>query len=105
METVKFMPNVVGKYGCEEEKKWPVTFGMNKKGGMTEDEFWKYLEKSVFPLHPDAKDKPSKRVIQKVDSGPGRLGEKMLASARLRGFILYPGVPNTTGVSQETDRN
>ena len=29
----------------------------------------------------------------------------MLDSTRLCGFLLYPGVPNTTGVSQETDRN
>ena len=46
-----------------------------------------------------------KRVLIKVDSGPGRIQADLLARLRLLGFILYPGVPNTTAVSQETDRN
>ena len=29
----------------------------------------------------------------------------LLARLRMKGIILYPGVPNTTSVSQETDRN
>lgn len=41
----------------------------------------------------------------KVDSGPGRVNVPMLARLKLRGFYLFPGVPNTTAVSQETDRN
>jgi hypothetical protein len=30
---------------------------------------------------------------------------KLLAKLRLLGFVLYPGVPNTTHVTQETDQN
>ena len=30
---------------------------------------------------------------------------ELLAELRVRGWYLYPGVPNTTAVSQETDRN
>ena len=41
----------------------------------------------------------------KVDSGPGRLNINLLAELHLVGFYLYPGVPNTTAVTQETDRN
>ena len=41
----------------------------------------------------------------KMDSGPGRLQEIFLAEARTLGFIVYPGVPNTTAVTQETDQN
>ncbi len=41
----------------------------------------------------------------KVDSsGPGRLEIDFLAEARTSGFIIYPSVPNTTAVTQETDQ-
>ena len=42
-------------------------------------------------------------MIIKLDSGPGRLNMELLATLRSSGFILFPGVPNTTAVSQETD--
>lgn len=38
-----------------------------------------------------------------MDSGPGRLNIRMLARLWMMGFILYPGVSNTTSVTQETD--
>ena len=41
----------------------------------------------------------------KVDSGPGRLNSELLALIRFHGFYMYPSVPNTTAVSQETDQN
>ena len=41
----------------------------------------------------------------KIDSWPGQLEVKLLARLCLLGFVLYIGVPNTTAVSQETDRN
>ncbi len=44
-------------------------------------------------------------MILKVDGGPGWLNTELLAELRLRGFYLYCGVPNTTAVTQETDRN
>ena len=43
-------------------------------------------------------------MIIKVDSGPGQMMKYLLARLRTLGFILYPGVPNTTSVSQEADR-
>ena len=51
------------------------------------------------------KSEKGKWVIIKVDSGPGRLNKTLLARLRNVGFILYPGMPNTTAVIQETDRN
>ena len=44
-------------------------------------------------------------MIIKVDSGPGRDNIELLARLRVQGFLLYPGVPNTTAVTQETDRS
>ncbi len=72
---------------------------------MDEAEFEKYVKNNIIPLYPDALDIPCKRVLIKVDSGPGRLNIELLAELRLLGWYLYPGVPNTTAVSQETDQN
>ena len=104
-EMLAWMQNVRGKFGCEEERFWACTFGMNAKGGMDDDEFEKYIVNSIVPLYPNARDRKGIRVVLKADSGPGRTNPKLLASLRHMGFILYPGVPNTTAVSQETDHN
>ena len=53
---------------------------------------------------PDAEDITGKTVIIKDDSGPGRMKLGFLAEARTLGFTIYPGVPNTTAVTQETDQ-
>ena len=45
---------------------------MNEKGGMNTAEFKKLVENSYCPLYPDMENKPGKRVMFKVDSGPGR---------------------------------
>ena len=99
------MPHVSGKFGAPEEKACSITVGMNAKGGMDDVEFDEYLSNSLIPLYPGAEDIEWKRVIFKLDSGPGRLGVKLPATLRLLGFVLYPGVPNTIAVSQDTNRN
>ena len=82
-----------------------VSVGLNEKGGMDEAEFKKYFRNCILHLFPDALDLPGFRVMVKVDSGPGRLNINLLAELHLVGFYLYPGVPNTMAVTQETDRN
>jgi len=81
------------------------SIGLNEKGGMDDDEFSQYIINLMMRLYPDAADIPGKRVIVKIDSGPGRCNNTLLARLRIRGILLYAGVPNTTSVSQETDRN
>ena len=54
-------------------------------------------------LYPDAADEDGKRVIIKCNLGPGRLNVDLLADLQNKGFILYPCVPNTTHITQETD--
>ena len=100
-----YFPSVWCKFGMPERRKCGVSIGLNEKGGMDEAEFEKYVKNNIIPLYPDALDIPGKRVLVKVDSGPGRLNIELLAELRLLGWYLYPGVPNTTAVSQETDRN
>jgi hypothetical protein len=50
------------------------------------------------------KGQPGKRLLLKCDSGPGQLQIELLAKLRYLGVYLYPCVPNTTAVMQETDR-
>ncbi len=79
-------------------------FGQNEKGRINSDEFEKYVLESIVPLYPTAQDKPGHCVMLKVNSGPGRMNLNLLAWLLQSGFVMYPGVPNTTHVSQETDQ-
>ncbi len=71
---------------------------------MDKEEFEKYIFNSIVPLYPVSLDLPTKRVVIKLDSGPGWMNPKMMACLCLQGFYVYPGVPYTTAVSQEADR-
>jgi hypothetical protein len=82
----------------------PVSLGMNAKGGMDDNEFFEYLQKSIMPLYPESAQVNGKWVVLKCDSGPGQMNEELLAMLRFHGFLLFPGIPNTTAVSQETDQ-
>ena len=101
-------PKVVMALGTGTDHELDCTFGMNAKGGMDQDEFEKYMMLSLVDRLGEilgAADLPGKRVMVKCDSGPGRLNVELLARMKFFGFYLYPSVPNTTAVSQETDRN
>ena len=63
--------NTHGRFGNMEERSWPCTIGMNKNGGMMDEEFEKYIDNIIVPLYPDLEDTPGKHVLLKVDSGPG----------------------------------
>ena len=80
------MKNVRGKFGHNEVKTFPCTIGLNEKGGMDKEEFEKYLFINIIPLYPDACDVPSKRVMIKIDSGPGRINIELMARLRNMGF-------------------
>jgi hypothetical protein len=71
---------------------------------MNTPEFMKYVE-NIRHIFPDCADISDKRIMLKVDSGPGRSNKELLAWCRARGIIVYPGVPNTTAVSQEMDQS
>ena len=61
---------------------------------------------SIVQLFTDTvADEPGKRILVKIDSGPRRRNVDMSARLKNLGFYLYPGVPNTTSISQETDQN
>jgi hypothetical protein len=104
INVAKHTQQVLGKFGCDEVKTWPITFGTNEKGGMDNKEFLKYMRGSIVPLFPDAVDQPGCRVLLKVNSGPGRMNLQLLATLKLIGIILYPCIPNTMHMTHETDQ-
>ena len=103
--TIEFMAGINGTFGNDEVKVLPITIGLNEKGGMDDAEFEKYILISIVSLFPDTVGIEGKRVIVKLDSGLGRMNIALLAQMRLLGFVLYPGVLNTTAVTQEADIN
>ena len=63
-------------------------------------EFQQYFLNNIVTLFSDSNYGNGKRVMVKVDSGPGRLQEDFLDKALTLGFIVYPGVPNNTAVTR-----
>ncbi len=76
---------------------------MNEKGGMNDKEFERYINNTIIPLFPDMEDTPGKRILLKVDSGPGHNCMSLLVSCEFCGLYLFPCLPNAT--SMQTDRN
>jgi hypothetical protein len=100
---IKYMLDVHDRFGCDDGKYHPCTFGMNERGGMNKDKFKEYIKNSLVTLYPDAADIPGKRVPFKADSGPGRKNTDLMAYLRFRGFYLIPGLPNSMHVTQEME--
>jgi hypothetical protein len=97
--------NTRGKFGYKEEKIWPATTCMNKKGGMRDVKFERYVENSIKPLFPDLEDTPGQCMPLKVDSVLGWNCKELLAKCKFSGVYIYPGLLNATAVQQETDQN
>jgi hypothetical protein len=105
MEAAAFFPNIHGKFGMDKPRYLGLSVGLNEKGGMVNEEFDNYIRNSILPLFPDACNMPGKRIMIKFVSSPGRLNVDLLAELKLMGWYMYPVVPNTTSVKQETNQN
>ena len=99
------MLNTHGRFGCEDKRELPCTIGLNEKGGISDEEFERYVNTSLNILFPDLEDMPGKRILLKDDSGPGRNGRDLLNKCWFRGIFIYPGLPNASSMQQETDIN
>jgi hypothetical protein len=99
------LPRFKGTFGHQEEKVFPASVTTNEKGGSDGRVLQKLLHYYVKTLYPDVADTPGKRLLFKIDGGPGRLDISMLAELRSLGVYLFPGVQNTTQITQETDQN
>ena len=93
------MPSVKGKLGDNEVKSYTCTFGVNVKGRMDNEEFFKYVKNPILPLYVNVQDNKGGHVIIKAEFRPGRTCRELLATVRHAGFILLPGVSNTTVVT------
>ena len=58
-----------------------------------------------MPLYTDSQYILGKRVLIIVYSGRGKYDREIVVALRARGLYLMAGVPNTTHVTQSTDRN
>lgn len=99
------LPKVTAKFGHREEQQFCAQIVVNEKGGTDARVLSIVLLKYSNLLYPDARDEDGHCVCFKIDGGPGRLNLQMLAELRLQGVYLFPGVQNTTHVTQETDQN
>jgi len=68
---------------------------------MNVEAFYDFMMEHICPLYPRAKDSIGRRVLIKIDSGPGRFNPELQERLRLLGFYLVPGVPNGTEAGQE----
>jgi hypothetical protein len=98
-------PHVQGVFGHEDVHEYYTQLNVNDKGGSDCRILNQCLTGYQERLHPDATDVPDKRMLYKIDGGPGRLDDESLAEKRAHGIYLFPGVQNTTQLHQETDQN
>jgi hypothetical protein len=86
---LEHIPQIYAGYS-DRQKTYSWTFGANEKGGIKAPEFRKYVL-NIRHIFPDCADVGGKRIMLKVDSGPGRSHKEFLAWCRARGIIVYPG--------------
>jgi hypothetical protein len=84
---------------------FPTRIIVNKKGGTDSRVLNEVLSQYAAVLYPDAKDEEGYRVCFKIDGGLGSLNILMFADMQCQVVYLFPGVQNTTHVTQETDQN
>jgi len=102
---IRYMINVRGTFRYDTKQSFPISIGLNNNGGMDDEEFSEYLKNSSMRLYSDAATVKGRWIVIKVDSGAGRLNSDLLTFSQFHGYIFYPGVPNTTAVTQETDQS
>jgi hypothetical protein len=66
------MHQVEGIFGYPGTRSFPASFAASENGSVTNEIFFAYLHETIVRLYPDVADEPGKRVLLKVDSGPGR---------------------------------
>ncbi len=79
IEMICYLLDVKGIFGWRTEQEFPISIGLNSKGGMDNDEFFEYVKKSITKLFSDAAPRRGWWVVIKCDSGPGRLNPTLLA--------------------------
>jgi hypothetical protein len=76
------LPSVTVQFGRSLPEKIDPTLTVNSKGGSDSRVLYQVLMGYAKRLYPDCADVDGKRVIFKIDGGPGRLDLKMLSDLR-----------------------
>jgi hypothetical protein len=97
-------PRVVARFGNEEDQEFCAKVTVNEKSVSDSRVLHQAITCYTQRLYPDASDLPGHRVSYKIDGARGRLDGHMLAAQCAHGAYLFPGVQNTTHVTQKTDQ-
>jgi hypothetical protein len=92
-------PRVQGRYGHNLVEEYCAQLTVNEKGGSDCRTLHQCIMTYQQQLWHEATDISGKRVLYKIDGGPGRLDEGALADSQARCIYLF------TQVTQETDQN
>jgi hypothetical protein len=87
------MLNVQAAFGHEEVQSFLILLGLNNKGGMDDDEFFEYLQKSMMKLYPDAAPVKESGSLSNVIAAQGGLIQTSLGICAAKGFYFTPASP------------
>ena len=96
--------HIEGQWGHEQRKSFSPYIAASPKGSMSANILKGYLQ-HIMQLYPDIQDVDKKRVIWKLDNGVGRDDIELNHMARVMGYVIYPGLPNTSEGTQECDQS
>jgi hypothetical protein len=96
------LPMVKDFFGHQEI---PTRIIVNEKGSTDSRVLNEVLSQYAAILYPDVEDEDGYRACFKIDGGLRRFNIPMLANLQCQGVYSFPGVQNTTHVTQETDQN
>jgi hypothetical protein len=65
IEMLCYMLDIWATFGHKEVQSFPTALGLNNKGGMDNDKFFKYLQNSIMKLYPNAAPVKGRWVIIK----------------------------------------
>ena len=96
--------HIEGQWGHSRRRSFSPYLAASTKGSMSAEILQGYFL-HISQLYPDMADIDKKRVIWKLDNGVGRDNAELNHLARTLGYIIYPGLPNTSEGTQECDQN
>ncbi len=73
--------------------------------GMNNEGFERNIDNSIVTLFPDHEDMPGNCILLKIESGRGCNLRDLLNKCWFRGVYIYPSLPKSTPMQQETDIN
>ena len=95
--------HIEGQWGHSQRRSFSPYIAASCKGSMSAEILQGYLL-HVSQLYPGMSDVDKMRVIWKLDNGVGRDNAELNHLARSMGYVIYPGLPNSSEGTQECDQ-